>query len=116
MHINAFTINAFAKTPEGGNPAGVVVHADELSVNQMKKIAAFLNLSETAFVMKSNVADFEVRFFTTTDEVDLCGHATIGAFSVMRDLRIIKPGFYSQQTKAGLLSVEVRPDGIVMMN
>ncbi len=116
MQISTYTINAFAKTPGGGNPAGVVVHADNLSVNQMKKIAAFLRLSETAFVMKSNVADFEIRFFTPADEVDLCGHATIGAFSVLRDLRIIKPGFYSQQTKAGLLSVEVRPDGMVMMN
>ncbi len=116
MQISAFTINAFAKTPEGGNPAGVVFDADELSVVHMKRIAAALKLSETAFVMKSNVADFEVRFFTPTDEVDLCGHATIGAFAVMLDQKRIQPGLYSQQTRAGLLSVEVRSDGLIMMN
>jgi len=116
MNINAYTINAFAKTPEGGNPAGVVVHADDLSVNAMKKIAADLKFSETAFVMKSRVADYEVRFFTPVNEVDLCGHATIGTFSVLLNKGIIKPGFYSQETRAGILRVEAREDATIMMN
>ena len=114
--MKAYTIHAFAKTEEGGNPAGVVLHADDLSVNHMKKIAAFLKFSETAFVMKSNFADFEVRFFTPLSEVDLCGHATIGTFSVLLNKKIIKPGFYSQQTRAGILSVEARKDTTIMMN
>lgn len=114
--MKAYTINAFAKTEEGGNPAGVVLHADELSVNNMKKIAATLRFSETAFVMKSNIADFEVRFFTPLSEVDLCGHATIGTFSVLQQEKVIKPGFYSQQTRAGLLNVEARADRTIMMN
>lgn len=83
MEIKVYKINAFAKTAIGGNPAGVVVNADELSENDMKKIAGIVGLSETAFVMKSDVADFRVRFFTPTEEVDLCGHATIGTFSIL---------------------------------
>ena len=116
MKIKAYKINAFAKTIEGGNPAGVVLNADNLTENDMKKIASVLNLSETAFVMKSNLADFKVRFFTTTQEVDLCGHATIGVFSALLSEGYIKFGSYTQETKAGILNVEVKDDLSIMMN
>jgi PhzF family phenazine biosynthesis protein len=116
MLVKAYKINAFAKTPEGGNPAGVVVHADNLPVKKMQEVAHIIGVSETAFVMKSNIADFEVRFFTPTSEVDLCGHATIGTFAVLLGRKIIKPGIYSQQTRAGILCVEAREDGTIMMN
>jgi len=116
MKIKAYKINAFAKTQEGGNPAGVVVNADALSENDMKKIAGILGLSETAFVMNSAVADYRVRFFTPTEEVDLCGHATIGTFSTLLSIGYIKCGNYTQETKAGVLNVEVMEDSSIMMN
>ncbi|WP_397352662.1 PhzF family phenazine biosynthesis protein [Oscillibacter sp.] len=50
MKINVCTLNSFAKTKDGGNPAGVVMNADSLSDEEMKKIAAVLGFSETAFV------------------------------------------------------------------
>lgn len=53
-------------------------NADDLSENVMKKIAGIIGFSETAYVMESDLADFKVRFFTPTEEVDLCGHATVG--------------------------------------
>jgi PhzF family phenazine biosynthesis protein len=116
MEIKVYKINAFAKTAIGGNPAGVVVNADELSENDMKKIAGIVGLSETAFVMKSDVADFRVRFFTPTEEVDLCGHATIGTFSTLLKNGYIKCGNYTQETKAGVLNFAVREDASIMMN
>lgn len=116
MVVKVYTINAFAKANEGGNPAGVVLDADNLTENQMKKIAKKVGFSETAFVMKSNNADFKVRFFTPKDEVDLCGHATIATFSVLNKIGIIKSGRYTQETKAGILLVEVNDEGLVMMN
>lgn len=116
MQIKAYRINAFAKTLEGGNPAGVVLDADSLSENEFKKIAAHLGLSETAFVLTSDCADFKLRFFTPNDEVDLCGHATVGTFSALASLGIIKPGHYTQETKAGVLNVAVRENLSVMMN
>lgn len=115
MRIKAYTINAFAKTKNGGNPAGVVLDADKLSANDMKKIARVIGFSETAFVMKSDGADFKVRFFTPNEEVDLCGHATIATFSVLLKKQSINPGVYTQETKAGILAVEVNGDGSVMM-
>lgn len=116
MEIKVYKINAFAKAAKGGNPAGVVVNSDGLSENDMKKIAGIVGLSETAFVMKSDVADFSVRFFTPTEEVDLCGHATIGTFSTLLKEGYIKPGNYTQKTKVGVLNVAVSEDASIMMN
>lgn len=115
MIIKAYTLNAFAKSIEGGNPAGVVLNADALSENDMKKIAGIIGFSETAFVMKSVLADFKIRFFTPNEEVDLCGHATIATFYALSNLGYIKPGKYSQETKAGILNVDVKEDRSIMM-
>lgn len=107
-------MRAFAKTEKGGNPAGVVFDADGLSESSMKEIASEVGYSETAFVMKSHMADFRVRFFTPIEEVDLCGHATIAAFNLMRDEKIILPGNYTQETKAGVLKLRVYENTVFM--
>ncbi len=116
MKIKAFTLNSFAKSMEGGNPAAVVFDADHLSQADMKKIAEKIGFSETAFVMNSNLADFKVRFFTPAEEVDLCGHATIGAFYMLLSEKRITPGHYTQETKAGILNVYVKEDMSIIMN
>ena len=115
MKTKVYTINAFAKTLQGGNPAGVVFDSDLLSDKEMKNIAAAVGFSETAFVSQSTVADFKLRFFTPNNEVDLCGHATIGTFFTMFTLGQIKPGSYTQETKAGILGITIDDGGFVMM-
>lgn len=115
MKIKAFTLASYAISGDGGNPAGVVLAADELSEKEMEEIAGIIGYSETAFVMKSDLADFKVRFFTPTEEVDICGHATIAAFQVLLNQNIIKPGNYSQETKAGIFSVQLDDDQTIMM-
>jgi len=115
MQVKAFILNSFIKSIEGGNPAGVVLNADSLSEKDMKKIAGIIGFSETAFVMESDLADFKVRFFTPNEEVDLCGHATVATFYTLSSQGIIKPGKYSQETNAGILSVEVEKDLSIMM-
>lgn len=62
-------VDAFTNLPFTGNPAAVVVSADSLSDEQMLRIANEMNLSETAFVLKSDNADFRIRWFTTEKEV-----------------------------------------------
>lgn len=116
MKIKVFLINSFAKTAEGGNAAGVVLDADGFKDDDMKKIAKILGHSETAFVSKSEVADFKVRFFTPEEEVDLCGHATIATFHTLAEQGRIHPDKYTQETKAGVLQVEVKKDHTIMMN
>ncbi|WP_142505086.1 PhzF family phenazine biosynthesis protein [Melghirimyces algeriensis] len=79
-NIQVYHVDAFTNVPFRGNPAGVVPEADRLTEEEMKNIAKELNLSETAFLFSSNQSehDFRVRYFTPTDEMDFCGHATVG--------------------------------------
>ncbi len=116
MKTTVYTLNAFAKEENGGNPAGVVLNADALTESQMQRIAAKVGFSETAFIQKSTAADFKVSFFTPTAQVDLCGHATIAALYLLAQKEILKPGRYTQETKAGLLPVEISPEHIMVMN
>ncbi|HAS72654.1 MAG TPA: PhzF family phenazine biosynthesis protein [Clostridiales bacterium UBA8960] len=104
-------INSFTYQHSGGNPAGVVVDLERTLCDQeMQDIARQLALSETAFVSKGHDgADFNIRFFTTTDEVDLCGHATIASFWHLAHTGLLQNYRSSQLTKAGLLSVELFP-------
>lgn len=115
MSQAVFRLNAFVAGEKGGNPAGVVLNADLLSDKQMQRIATMVGLSETAFVSASENADFTVRFFTPTSEVDLCGHATIATFSLLAQKGIIEAGQYRQETKVGILNVKVSEDFSVTM-
>lgn len=114
--MKIYHVNAFTNSVQGGNPAGVVLHADHLSESEMKAIAKTVGYSETAFIMDSDLADFKIRFFTPSDEVDLCGHATIASFTVLLQSAIIQAGVYSQETKAGILKVNVSSSGDIFMN
>jgi len=109
MEIRIKQIDAFTDVPFGGNPAGVVTDADDLSDEQKQKIAREMNLSETAFISKSDKADFKVQFFTPSAEVDLCGHATIASFHGLHEGGRLghDRGVFCQETKAGVLPVEV---------
>ncbi len=108
MIVRIKQVDAFTSLPFGGNPAGVVTDANNLSDEQMQKIAKEMNLSETAFVSRSGNADFKVRFFTPRFEVDLCGHATIGTFAALHEEGAldVKKNIFYQETKAGILPVE----------
>lgn len=76
--VDAFTTKRFT-----GNPCGVVARADGLDESQMQQIARELNLSETAFVLPSTVADIRVRFFTPARELPLAGHPTIAVMHTL---------------------------------
>lgn len=117
MTIKYYHVNAFTDTKDGGNPAGVVVDANHLTSSQMQSIAMKLGFSETAFVLDGGFDhDFHVRFFTPTEEVDLCGHATIATFSLLKQLDKLPPqSTFVQKTKAGLLKVVVN-EGLVLMD
>lgn len=112
---NIYKMSAFYKTKKGGNKAGVYINADDLSNEECQKIAKKIGFSETAFVSKSKNADFKVRFFTPTNQIDLCGHATIATFNLLRDLNIIAANnIYTQETKAGILKVDIKKDLVFM--
>lgn len=113
--MNYFVVDAFTREAFGGNPAGVVlVEGDFPSDRLMRQLAAELRYSETAFVLQQAPTEFTVRYFTPAGEVDLCGHATIAAFHVLRREGIVPDGAVClNHTLAGDLEVSV--GGQVMM-
>lgn len=118
MKKKIYQVDAFTSVPYAGNPAGVVPDARGLTEKQMLRIAKEMKLSETAFVFPGGYGyDVEVRFFTSTEEVNLCGHATIATFSLLKEL-----GYFPKQkteliqkTKAGNLAIKYMADDLVMM-
>ena len=113
--VTASIVSAFVSNGKGGNKAGVVLEADDLSDDQMQAIAKELAFSETAFVSNSKDATYKVRFFTTTEEVDLCGHATIATWSLLFQKGLIEHGMYTQETLAGRLGINISNDGSIFM-
>ncbi|KAH0623509.1 hypothetical protein JD844_006336 [Phrynosoma platyrhinos] len=90
MQISIFTVDAFTDKPFHGNPAAVCLLEDELEESWHQKIAKEMNLSETAFIRKLHPTDdfskssrFGLRWFTPTNEVPLCGHATLASAAVL---------------------------------
>jgi PhzF family phenazine biosynthesis protein len=110
--IEVWRVNAFTTTRFTGNPAGVVPDADGLSDRMMLAIAGELNdISETVFICRPEEADADVRlrYFTSTTEVDLCGHATISALFMLAWLNRINGGneirIIRAQTPVGILEL-----------
>jgi len=80
--LKIYQVDAFVEGPFSGNPAAVCPLTEWLDDDTMQNIALENNLSETAFYVKKE-DDFELRWFTPTIEVDLCGHATLAASYVI---------------------------------
>lgn len=84
-----FQIDAFTSEPFQGNPAAVVLN-DSLNEIQMQSVAKEMNLSETAFLKQLSKSEFELRWFTPTTEVLLCGHATIAALHFLYEKNLLQ--------------------------
>ena len=100
-------VDAFTDDPLSGNPAGVVPDAGDLTEAQMQSIARELGASETAFVRPSEEAPHRVRYFSPSQEVDLCGHATVAAFSLLAREGHIDPGSHEVATNVGTVDIEI---------
>ena len=80
--LKIFTVDAFTDKVFSGNPAAVCLLEKELDDSLLQNIAAEMNLSETAFVKKTDDG-FSLRWFTPKSEVELCGHATLASAHVL---------------------------------
>lgn len=113
--MEAYVVDAFTRDGAGGNPAGVVVLADEIPAERMQALAAKFGYSETAFVLTRGPGEHDIRFFTPTKEVDLCGHATIASYTLMAKMNKIEPGDYTMVTRSGRQRVRLEDSGLVAM-
>lgn len=83
MTCPIYTVDAFSDRPFAGNPAAVCLPPTPLDERTLQHIAAEMNLPETAFLAERHDGDWDLRWFTPTVEVKLCGHATLAAAHVL---------------------------------
>src|SRR5690349_9524061 len=109
MKIPLYQVDAFTSRVFGGNPAAVCPLDCWLDDAAMQSIAAETNLSDTAFFV-ANGGGYELRWFTPTVEVDLCGHATLATAYVL--MAHVEPGRDEVrfQTRSGELRVRRQGD------
>ncbi len=88
MRQEIFQVDAFAEEPFTGNPAGVCILPAARDESWMQNVALEMNLSETAFLVARDDG-FDLRWFTPTAEVDLCGHATLASSHVLWETGIL---------------------------
>lgn len=113
MKFKIYQIDAFAKNVFEGNPAAVCPLDEWIDDATMQKIAAENNLAETAFFVK-NGARFDLRWFTPTKEVNLCGHATLASAYVIFHYLEYKKETIEFNSKSGLLKVTQSDELITM--
>src|SRR5262245_61472451 len=100
--VDAFTVRPFL-----GNPVAVVLGADALASEQMQRIAAWTNLSETTFVLAPTVPGpaYRLRIFNPGNELPFAGHPTIGSCHAVVEAGVVEPagGRLVQECGAGNL-------------
>lgn len=114
--MRLYIADAFTAQRFSGNQAGVALLGEEdfPQEDMMRALAGELKHSETAFVRQTGERAFHIRYFTPAEEVDLCGHATIAAFTVLRETGAAAPGRYALYTRSGELEIEVGGDSVWM--
>lgn len=101
-------VDVFTDTPFLGNPVAVVIGAEDLDSATMQRIARWTHLSETTFLLKSEIADYRLRIFTPAQELPFAGHPTLGsAHAAVESGFITKNTTFTQECGAGILSLEV---------
>jgi predicted PhzF superfamily epimerase YddE/YHI9 len=108
-----FVVDAFASAPFSGNPAAVCLTERPVDPTWMQALATEMNLSETAFPRRRDDADWDLRWFSPTTEVDLCGHATLATAHVLWETDRVAPGPPLRfHTRSGPLTATRRAESI----
>lgn len=114
MNLTIYQVDAFTKEVFKGNPAAICPLENWLETELMQKIALENNLSETAFFVKKDDV-YEIRWFTPTYEIDLCGHATLAsAFVIFEILKLETDKIKFHSHKSGELLVEKNGDRLTL--
>jgi len=109
MPARIVQVDAFTSKPFAGNPAAVCVLSAAPNEAWMRNVAREMNLSETAFVVQRGDRDHDLRWFTPSVEVDLCGHATLASACVLG-------GSARFHTRSGVLACALGDGGWIEMD
>ena len=112
MNQKIYFVDTFTEKTFSGNAAGVVFHKGEIDGNTMQNIAFENNLSETAFI--NTAEENEIKFYSPTIEVDLCGHATLASAFIFFNFIDKKATDTIFKSNRGELKVTKKEDSLVM--
>ncbi len=114
--MQQYILSSFVSKKGGGNKAAVVFDDYGMSDRQMLELAKKNNFSETAFIdfNKSDRNKYIIRYFTPSEEVDICGHAALASFQVLKQLGYLREDIVYHCTKAGELKVLVEKDTMLI--
>ncbi|MBW7476967.1 PhzF family phenazine biosynthesis protein [Paenibacillus oenotherae] len=113
MTIALAVVDAFTSQPFRGNPAAVCLLEEGAEEGWMQNIAAEMNLSETAFLMRQEDGSYTLRWFTPQAEVDLCGHATLASAHYLWESGHLEAGQQARfHTRSGLLTADKVAGGV----
>ncbi|MDZ7578555.1 MAG: PhzF family phenazine biosynthesis protein [Candidatus Nanopelagicales bacterium] len=116
MAIALAHVDAFSSEPFAGNPAAVCLLPQPKDPVWLQSVAQEMNLSETAFLVRRGGSDFDLRWFTPTCEVDLCGHATLASAHVLWELGVLAESEPARfHTASGVLTASSR-DGWIELD
>src|SRR5262245_17141515 len=105
MPVSFVQVDAFTSEPFKGNPAAVFVLPTPRDDAWMQNVALEMNLSETAFLHRRSDGSFDLRWFTPSIEVALCGHATLASAHALWESGELGAGEIARfHTKSGLLT------------
>jgi len=104
MSTPIYQVDSFTNQPFGGNPAAVCLLPEPRDERWMQNVAREMNLSETAFLVPRG-SDYDLRWFTPSVEVDLCGHATLASAHILWETKTLPANQPARfHTKSGVLT------------
>lgn len=110
-----YIVDSFTEERFRGNPAAVAICSQDLNECDCINISREMNLSETAFVEKRKSGEYNLRWFTPTEEVDLCGHATLASAHILFEKQYEnKESKLIFHSKSGLLTATYDKEWIVL--
>ncbi|MDA3810136.1 MAG: PhzF family phenazine biosynthesis protein [Spirochaetaceae bacterium] len=113
--MKIYIVDSFTEQPFKGNPAAVCITDNKLGDAEYQNIAMEMNLSETAFLLRQSETDYELRWFTPTEEVNLCGHATLAGAHILWEKGFEKSeSILSFHSKSGLLKASLNEGWITL--
>src|SRR5713226_10423332 len=114
MGLAITQVDAFAERSFSGNPAAVCLCEQPPDEPWMQLVAREMNLPETAFLLRRD-GGFDLRWFTPTLEVDLCGHATLASAHMLWEQGHLRPDQPARfQTRSGVLTAQKKGTWIEM--
>ncbi len=119
MHNVIYQVDAFSEQPFKGNPAGVYISPEPRSEEWMRNMAREMNLSETAFLVPTEIEEegYYLRWFTPAVEVDLCGHATLASAHILWEQGYLRSDEEAKfHTRSGLLTARLLEDDWISLD